>query len=186
MECEVELCSNDATMQHLCGQHHRKMLANQLDFEDDGTIWDLCSRGHRWTVENTHWESNSKGGRRRRCRECLRLKAERKREEPQLVLPPQPVQPENAAMARAMDSYGNAQAENDTKCKNNPELWMDYTKDTMPTASQAKAMCQGCWFLEACANNARAMQHGWGIWGGERWVYGRIYNGNPEVFHDDD
>lgn len=184
--CEVELCKKPAEMGMLCGLHRKKDIAGALEYDRDGTIWDTCAQGHRWTEANTHYESNSKGGKRRRCRKCLAAKAQRKKDEPQVVLPPLPVQPENDRMRQAMESFDKAQVEETTPCRDNYEEWADYTAATMPSRNQAARKCDGCWFLEACANNARALKPGWGIWGGERWVYGKVYNDENGILDDDD
>jgi hypothetical protein len=186
MTCEVEECTKDATFNGLCVQHRKKAIAGGLEFDDDGSIWDTCSKGHRWTTATTHWESNSKGGKRRRCRLCLALKAERKREEPQVVLPPQPVRHKDKALTEAMASFDKAQAEERTKCFGRHREYTDWTAANVPTPEEAQALCAGCPFFAACANNAEAITPSWGVFAGEVWVYGARYDGNPEVFHDDD
>jgi hypothetical protein len=175
--CEVELCTKEATFSGLCMLHRKKAVSGELEFDDDGTIWDTCSKGHRWTEANTHWESNSKGGKRRRCRICLAVKAQRKRDEEPVVMAPNPVRPKNKAMTEAMASFDAAQANTKTKCAGKYEQWTDYTAENAPTDSQARAMCDGCPFLMACANNAAAIEPYWGVWGGAVWYAGsKLYN----------
>lgn len=184
--CEVELCGKPIDHGLLCAQHRKKEIAGALEYDRDGTIWDTCARGHRWTEANTHWESNSKGGKRRRCKKCLAIKAQRKKEEPQVVLPPQPVQPDNEEMRQAIQSTDKALKQESTPCADNYEQWADYTAETMPSAEAADAMCKGCWFFEGCGNNAAAIKPGWGVWGGERWAYGKKFNDENGILDDDD
>lgn len=184
--CDVELCNKEATFSGLCTMHRKKAVAGELEFDDDGTVWDTCSKGHRWTSSNTHWESNSKGGKRRRCRLCLALKAQRKREEDPVVHAPSPVRPKNLAMTRAIAAFDAAQSREKTKCAGKYEQWTDYTAANMPTPMEAKRMCAGCPFFEACGNNAAAIEPGWGVWAGEVWVYGQRFTENKREMLDDD
>lgn len=170
----------------LCTLHRKKAVAGELEFDDDGTVWDTCSKGHRWTVATTHWESNSKGGKRRRCRICLALKAQRKREEEPVVHAPSPVRPKNKEMTRAIASFDSAQVSNRTKCFGRPDKWMDYMAAGMPTAQEAQEMCAGCPFFQACANNAAAIEPAWGVWGGEVWVYGEKFDESKREMLDPD
>lgn len=172
-QCEVQMCTTEAAFDGLCAFHRKKEIAGQLDTDERGLLWDTCSKGHRWTPENTHYESNSKGGKRRRCKLCLALKAERKKDEAQGAVPPAPVRPKNERMARVIQSFDKAQVKIKGNCHGKYEQWTDYTLETMPSAGAAKAMCEGCPLLQACANNADQTQPGWGIWAGERWYYGR-------------
>lgn len=191
-QCEVEHCGRVANLGGLCLLHRRKDVAGQLEY-DNGLIWDTCSQHHRWTLENTHIESDSKGGKRRRCKQCLRDKAARKREEEPVVLTPQPVRLADPIYAGAFDAFDEAQNHVEALCKNKEEQWTDYTAANMPTAIQAALMCDGCPMLKACANSALAqnkdddMMPGWGVWGGERWVYGRKYEDSMVgILHEDD
>jgi hypothetical protein len=186
MICEVELCVKPSTFNGLCIFHRKKAIGGGLEFDDDGTIWDTCAKGHRWTSTNTHWESNSKGGKRRRCRLCLALKSAKKREEPSVVLPPQPVRHKDAALTEAMRSFDAAQTETRTLCFGKFDQWTDYTRDNMPTPDQAAAMCEGCPFFMSCDNNAEAIKPGWGVWAGKVWVYGERWDGDMEKLHGDD
>lgn len=186
MNCAVELCPRDALLSGLCTQHRKKAIAGELEFDEDGTIWDTCSKGHRWTRENTHMESNSKGGRRRRCRKCLAAKAQRKRDEPSPVEAPAPLRAETPKGATAVASFDSAQSTTKTKCADNYEQWTDYTAANMPTPEKAADMCAGCPFFKACANTAAATRPAWGVWAGEVWVYEKKYNGEDGVLDADD
>jgi len=166
--------------------HRKKAISGGLEFDDDGTVWDTCAQGHRWTVTNTHWESNSKGGKRRRCRTCLALKSARKRDEPQVVLPPQPIRFKDEKLTEAVASFDRAQAKTPTPCKGRWAEYTDYDAAHIPTPEQAEALCAGCPFFKTCDNNAHAIEPGWGVWAGKVWVYGKVYEGNDEVLDDDD
>lgn len=187
-KCEVQLCPRDAAFDGLCVLHRKKAIAGELDFDDDtGLLWDLCSKGHRWTIENTHYENNAKGGKRRRCRLCLIDKARRKAESNPGAKAPDPIRPKDTRMTVAMDQFDKAQAEIKGTCHGEWDKWTDYTADTMPTAQQARLMCEGCPLFAACANNADATNPSWGVWAGERWVYGRRYDaGQRNLLHPDD
>lgn len=174
--CEVELCSKTVLFGGLCQMHRKKAVAGSLDYDDDGRIWDTCSKGHRWTEENTHWESNSKGGKRRRCRQCLALKAQRKSEEPPVVMAPNPIRLKDERMTAALDQFDKAQVEIKGKCYGKYEQWSDYDESSIPNRSTARAMCSGCPLFAACGNTAEAIKPGWSIWAGEVWVYGQRFD----------
>lgn len=184
-ECRVECCGKIANLDGLCILHRRKDVAGLLQYED-GLIWDTCSKGHRWTPENTHIESSSKGGKRRRCKQCLKLKAQRKREEDPIVSTPEPVRLADPVMRDAYDTFDDAQEHIDGKCKGNPAPYADYTGKNMPTDVEAAKLCAGCPMLEACANNAVATRPGWGVWGGQVWVYGNPWDGDKTRLDIDD
>lgn len=191
-QCEVEYCGRVANLGGLCLLHRRKDIAGQLEYED-GLIFDTCAQGHRWVPENTHWESDSKGGKRRRCKQCLRDKAARKREEEPVILTPQPVRLEDPVYAGAYNLFDEAQNHIDGLCRDNYDKWIDYDAKHIPTPIEAALMCNDCPLLEACANNARSLNQddemapGWGVWGGEVWIYGKPYlEGGKELVHEDD
>lgn len=191
--CEVEHCGRIANLGGLCLLHRRKDIAGQLEYDDDNRIWDTCAQGHRWTLENTHIESDSKGGKRRRCKQCLRDKAQRKREEEPVILPPQPVRLADPVFAGAFGLFDKVQNHVDGLCRDKSEQWMDYDAAHIPTSTEATLMCNDCPLLAACANSALAqnkddeMSPGWGVWGGEVWVYGKKYDeGGKELIHEDD
>lgn len=191
-QCEVEHCGRIANLGAFCLFHRRKDIAGQLEYAD-GVIYDLCAQGHRWIPENTHWESDSKGGKRRRCKQCLRDKAARKRDEEPVVMAPEPVRLENPVYAGAFDNFQKAQNHVDALCRDKNEKWMDYDAAHIPTPIEAALMCNNCPMLALCANSAVAqnkddeMAPGWGVWGGEVWVYGKRYDeGGKELIHADD
>lgn len=183
--CRVEYCGKVSNMDGLCLFHRKKEIAGQLDHEG-GKVYDICAQGHRWTPGNTRWESNQKGGKRRRCRQCIEEKAERKRNEDPVVEPPQPVRLADPVMRDAhavMDKTSNHLT---AKCKGNPKAYTDYTAQSIPSDVEAAKLCAGCPMLELCANNAVATRPGWGIWGGQVWVYGEPYTGDRSKLDADD
>lgn len=175
--CEVEYCGRVANLGGLCLFHRKKDIAGGLEYDGD-LIFDLCSRGHRWTPANTRIESNADGSKRRRCRQCLSDKARAKAQEEPVILPPQPVRLADPTLRRAYESFDAAQNELEAKCKGQPEKWTDYTGANIPTDVEAAKLCAGCPMLEACANTAVATRPGWGVWGGQAWVYGEPYDGD--------
>lgn len=184
--CEVEGCDKEATFVDLCSLHRKKALLGALEEDPDGTIWDTCSKGHRWTPENTHWERTPNGGRRRRCKRCLILKAARKRGEEPVVSVPNPVQPKNEEMRRALHSFDKVQVRIRGNCYGKWDQWTDYTEQNMPTREEAQSWCEGCPLLASCGNAAAATEPGWGVWAGEVWVYGQKWDHDPgKLDHDD-
>lgn len=183
--CKVEYCGRVANLDQLCLLHRRKEVAGQLEHED-GKVWDTCAQGHRWTLENTHIESNSKGGKRRRCKRCLAERAERKRNEAPVVETPQAVRLETPALRAAHATADRAQAALTAKCKGSPADYTDYTAANIPSDVEAAKLCSGCPLLQACANKAAAERPGWGVWGGQVWVYGEPYAGDRSRLHADD
>ena len=171
----VELCDKEATTGGLCGQHRRKYVKGELQVDlSEHKVWDVCSRRHRWTLSNIHWESiPGKATKRRRCRKCLALKAAKRRmsDKTDGIRVPSPVQPENEEMSRALDDLGVALTQGVAPCKGRSE-WTDYSYQDTPTEAQAIEMCSGCPFLEACDNAAIAQRPGWGVWGGNVWYMG--------------
>lgn len=191
-QCEVEHCGRIANLGGLCLFHRRKDIAGQLEY-DDGVIYDLCAQGHRWVPENTHWESDSKGGKRRRCKMCLKDKAARKRDEVPVAMAPLPVRHTDPELEVAFNLFDKAQNEIDALCRDESGKWMDYDAAHVPSSIEARLMCHGCPMLEACGKSAEAqnsddeMSPGWGVWGGEVWVYGKKYDeGGKELIHEDD
>lgn len=183
--CRVEYCGKQANLDGLCVFHRRKDIAEELEYDGD-KIWDLCSKRHRWTPENTRIESNADGSKRRRCRTCLADKARLKKYEDPVVLAPQPVRLTLAAHQSAHDTFDEAQEQIDGKCKGDPSAWTDYDGKHIPSDAEAAKLCSGCPMLQACANNAAAIRPGWGVWGGGAWVYGEPWDGDETRLDDDD
>lgn len=184
--CVVEMCDKPVVLGEFCTLHRKKDLQDALEFDDDGTIWDTCSRHHRWTPANTHWEPTPSGGKRRRCRKCLAEKAARKAAEPVIPEAPGPVQPRTELERKALLLQGQMNAREKAPCAGRWEEFTDYTAANMPTAEEAAELCDGCPFLRACANNAQASAAGWGIWGGVRWLYGEPYDETKGGLNADD
>lgn len=183
--CRVEYCGKVANLDGLCVFHRRKDIQGNLEYDGD-TIWDLCSRGHRWSPANTRIESNADGSKRRRCRTCLADKARAKSQEDPIVLAPEPVRLADPVHRAAFESFDSAQNELTAKCKGQPEKWTDYTAKNMPSDVEAAKLCAGCPMLEACANNATATRPGWGVWGAQTWLYGEPYDGDASRLDPDD
>jgi hypothetical protein len=57
-------------------------------------------------------------------------------------------------------------------CKDRPDEFVMY--DIPPTKDRAKALCAECPLLQMCGADARITKPGWGIWGGNVWVDGRL------------
>lgn len=183
--CEVQNCRAQANLGGLCVFHRRKDIAGGLEY-DDGIIWDICSQGHRWTVENTHYENNGNGGKRRRCIKCLKDKAEKRQQQDPIVLPPQPVRLKGDTEQLAYDTFDLASNEVDAKCKDRYAEFTDYTAENAPTDVEAAKMCAGCPLMKACANAAIATRPGWGVHAGQVWLYGNPWDGDRSKFDEDD
>lgn len=177
MKCVVELCANEAVREKVCEQHLRKLIKGQIETDMyTGAVYDLCSRGHRWSADNIHWEGiPGKATKRRRCRKCLSLKASRRRKTRNgFAVAPSPVRPNDAELSKAIDDLETALSSSATaKCKQNPGPYTDYEEDSPPTNAEAKELCSGCPLLMACANSAHGSKPGYGVWGGEIWYMGR-------------
>ena len=184
-QCEVQHCGKIANLGGLCVFHRRKDIQGLLEYED-GLIWDICSKGHRWTLENTHIESNSKGGRRRRCKKCLALKAERKRNEEPEVRAPEPIRLADPVLRGASKLNDQAQDALTAKCKGNPAPWTDYDAAHIPTEVEAAKLCAGCPLIEPCGNAAAANREAWGVWGATVFVYGEPWDGDRSRLDEDD
>lgn len=183
--CNVEYCAKQANLDGLCLFHRRKDLAGQLEYAD-GVIYDTCSKGHRWTPANTHWEASSKGGTRRRCKKCLALRAAKRREEDPVVEAPTSVSLPTPVHRRAHAVADGAMAGLAAKCKGKPGPYTDYTGNTMPTDAEAAKLCSGCPLIEPCGLKAATERPDWGIWGGQVWLYGEPYNGDRSRLDADD
>lgn len=183
--CRVEYCGKISNLDGMCVFHRRKDIAGQLEYDGD-RIWDLCSKGHRWTPENTRIESNADGSKRRRCRLCLADKARAKKEEDPVVLAPQPVRLADPKMRGAYDTFDQAQNHLQAKCKDKPEQWTDYTSKNMPSDVDAAKLCAGCPMFEACGNSAAAERPGWGVRAATVWVYGEPWDGDMTKLDEDD
>lgn len=147
---------------------------------------DTCRNGHPWVPENTVWESAGEGKpRRRRCRACLREKDRRRRRGRELDelaglgrvgralrrLPPEEDPPH---VLESRQSFDQAMEEiPERNCFNRWDEWANYDDDAVPDAKRAREMCAGCPLLAACAQYAEDTEQGWGVWGGEVWVYGK-------------
>lgn len=187
-QCDVHLCSKDALFDGLCVQHRKKALLGQL-VEDGDTLYDTCGRGHWWVESNIRYEAEGNAGKkRRRCKECAKLKSKSKKLHPWEVEAPKPVRPKDIALTNALESFDKALSGGvDAKCKDRYDIFTDYTARTMPTPEMAEVMCEGCPFIMACGNAAEAEKPAWGVRAGKVWLYGRIYDDTrSEELHTDD
>jgi hypothetical protein len=73
-----------------------------------------------------------------------------------------------------------------TPCFERPEDFIDYndprypeeaTGRPLPSAFEARLLCAGCPLLEMCGEFAGRNKEDFGIWGGKRYVGGKVYNG---------
>lgn len=187
--CDVHMCDREAHFEGLCTIHRKKAVAGVLVEGDDGVLYDTCERGHLWIAENIRYEAAGAGAKkRRRCRACLRIKAQAKSRDPWDNPPPKPVRPKDKNMTQALESFAQATAGGtDTKCRDRWDLYTEYTRQTMPTKEMAEGMCAGCPFFQACANAAEAERPGWGVRAGVVWLYGKPYDeSRAGEFHEDD
>lgn len=141
---------------------------------------EYCRNGHEWTPENTVWEGVKSGKPRRRCRQCRKDSRARRRGDlggiGGLSVGPIRVRSDLSLDERVVvERFGNVQQLIDPKCRDRPNAWADYDEEHIPTPEKAAAMCSDCLLLEMCNSAAQVMRHGWGVWGGKVWVFGREY-----------
>jgi hypothetical protein len=183
------MCDKEAHFGGLCTFHRKKAVAGGLVEWDDGTLYDTCARGHLWIAENIRYEAAGAGAKkRRRCRQCLRIKAQSKTTEAWEVQAPKPVRFKDKALTQALASMSHAlDHEERAKCADRYDLYTDYTAKTLPTSEMAEEMCRGCPFFQACANATEAERPGWGVRAGVIWLYGKPYDeSRAGEFHEDD
>jgi hypothetical protein len=142
---------------------------------------DHCQNGHELVGDNVRWESSGKNGKkRRRCRECLRLKAQRQaRNHAAVVETPKPYRPDDLTLTQAIDDFEEAKQHVKAKCFANPGPYADWDADDPdqpdpPTREQAESLCSGCPLIKACGNYGVAAQMYHGVWGG-RVVSGGVW-----------
>lgn len=165
--CTVAECPNlEEDSRGFCGQHLKRWLAGQVYEDASGRLVDHCIKHHELVGDNVRWESSGKKGKkRRRCRECLREKAQRQaRNAITVVEPPVPYRPNDLSLTRAIDDFEEAKEHVKGNCYQRPEQWMDW--DEPPTREQAAQWCSGCPLLRACGNYALAAGEWHGVWGG--------------------
>ncbi len=167
LACAVAECDSLVESRNVCAHHLRRIISGNVFFDPEfSDLVDHCNEGHPLCGDNVRWESSGrKGKRRRRCRACLRIRAQR---QAQLALdviePPKPYRPDDLTLTEAIDDFELAKSMIDGNCKGAPEQWMDW--DEPPTPEDAKSMCSGCPLMQACANYATAAQEWHGVWGG--------------------
>jgi len=169
--CTVAECPNlEDDSRGFCTQHLKRWLAGRVFETDDGILADHCLKDHALIGDNVRWESSGKKGkRRRRCRECLREKAQRQARNALTVVEiPPPYRPNDLTLTQAIRDFEEAQESVNVraKCRDNPGPWTDWDENNVPTAAEAKSLCAGCPFLRACGNYAIAAQEYHGVWGG--------------------
>lgn len=180
MNCTVLECPNEEHDERgFCEQHLKRFIAGLVYENEGGDMVDHCINDHELVGSNVRWESSGRNGRRRRrCRECLRIKARRKAENALPVVDiPAPYRPNDATLTKAIDDFEAAQDAVDGKCKGDPGPWMDWDEeddDQVPTAEEAQALCAGCPLAKSCANFAIAGRMSHGVWGGIRVRNGKV------------
>jgi hypothetical protein len=148
---------------------------------------ECCANGHPWNSVNTRWESSGAGGRmRKRCRQCRRdKKAAQKAGSVEGSLPRlaaensrrvQPEPPTALELANVTD-FNTARKFVDPLCNNKPGMFSDYDEDVIPSPRNAMKMCAPCPLLALCRDYARTTKPDWGVWGGQVWVFGEVFNG---------
>lgn len=178
IECQVAECENlEEDSRGFCQTHLRRFIAGNVYEDESGQMVDHCLNDHALVGDNVRWESSGKNGKKRkRCRECLRLKAQRQsRNHAAVVEPPKPYRPNDLTLSRAIDDFEEANQNVAAKCRDNPAPYIDWDPedDNVPTEEEARALCHGCPLLKACANYGRAAQMSDGVWGGRRVVRGQ-------------
>ena len=165
--CEVAECHQSVDPDRtLCRGHIRRAIDGLVYENDDGLLVDHCIRHHELLEYNIRWEAfGNRGGKRRRCRECLRIKAKNqaKRALP-VVETPKPYRPEDLTLTRAIEDFEEAKSKVTGKCAGDPGPWMDW--EAPPTAEKAAELCSGCPLAKACRNYALAAKETHGVWGG--------------------
>jgi hypothetical protein len=88
--------------------------------------------------------------------------------------------------APAWERMGEYMESHRTPCFERPEDFIDYddprypeeaTGRPLPSAFEARLLCAGCPLLEMCDEFAARNREDFGIWGGKRYVGGKVYNG---------
>lgn len=173
--CTVAECDNlEEDSRGLCGQHIKRMIQGLVFENEGGVLVDHCVKSHELTGDNVRWESSGKKGkRRRRCRECLRLKARRQAQNALPVVDiPKPYRPTDLTLTQAIADFEEAQSAVVSKCKDKPGEWMDWEDEDAPSPDDARRLCAGCPLLKACLNRAIAGAETHGVWGGKVIVNG--------------
>lgn len=81
---------------------------------------------------------------------------------------------------RANNALWAAYKNNDPKCLNREDLYIDYEEENTPTPRQAYEMCEGCPVLVECARFSNAYKPPIGVWGGNVWKDGEIIGGSND------
>ena len=163
--CDVVECELEAEVgRSLCQKHLRRFI-DGLVYEEGDLLYDHCMKGHILIAENIRWEGGAKGKKRRRCIQCLRIKAKRQaKNKIDVVEPPAPYRPADVSLSNAIDDFEEAKRHLASKCYDSPEEYMDW--DEPPTPEKARELCAGCPLAQACGNYAIAAQEWHGVWGG--------------------
>jgi hypothetical protein len=151
-----------------CALHLRRFISGHVREDDAGELVDYCAQGHAMVGDNVRWESSGKRGKkRRRCRSCLRDKAQRQAKNALVVVEtPKPYRPIDITLTQAVDDFEEAKKHVTAKCAGNSGPYMDWEWGDAPSAEEAQALCAGCPLMQACGNYGRAAQMSDGIWGG--------------------
>lgn len=93
------------------------------------------------------------------------------------------VRPEAAKSWEKLNKFFD---ENRTACFESPDKFSDFDDPRypeegvgrkFPTAFEARILCSGCPVLELCGKFAAQNKEDFGVWGGKRYVGGKVYNG---------
>lgn len=176
LTCKALECDNLADRQGWCELHLRRFISGNVILTEDGDWVDTCTKGHPMIGANVRWESSGKRGKkRRRCRTCLREKAQRQARERIIEVEiPKPYRPNDLTLTTAIADFEEALNHVTAKCKANPGPYMDWDEEdgNVPSEADAAALCAGCPLLQACGNYAVAARMTDGIWGGRRFIKG--------------
>jgi len=173
--CKVVECDELVESRGFCTLHLRRFIAGNVQETPEGWI-DFCAQGHAMMGDNVRWESSGKRGKkRRRCRACLRDKAQRQaRERIVEVEIPKPYRPTDLVLTNAIAEFDEALSHVTVPCKGNPGPYMDWEDEDAPTPAEADALCNGkaCALVKLCGNRAVAGDERHGVWGGRVIVNG--------------
>lgn len=176
--CRVVDCAKDSiTEEGLCLAHFRRFVNGIIKIVPGEPIWDYCDFGHKLTADNVRWERTGRGdSKRRRCRMCLSIRAQRNAQRNPTVKTPEPYRPNDTTLTKALADFDLALAQPNVraKCHNNPGPYMDWDERNPPTAEEAAKLCSGCPLMRACANAQKAAREPFGIWGGRVIIDGRF------------
>lgn len=145
---------------------------------DDGL--ERCRNRHIRTEANTIREVAKNGRTRRRCRDCRRESRAARAGRPAGLdgFQPRPLVNYDSLVGeakRTVDRFDRGLHLVRPQCVGRSNEFTDYDEDNIPTPASARELCVGCPLIDLCQDAAMVMKHGWGVFGGEAWVYGQVY-----------